>query len=288
MRSKGDLPDVPHAGRARAGFYPSSRPRVPDHTFSAERPRRRGPDRQRPCAPRDQDQVGRFVAVSAVVTNTGWGHSLPTGNDQEHGHRPDPRLDGGRGHRLGKRSVHRMEQLGVRDHPPGRGGDLAGTRMGQPGPSEPPHQARARAPRRATAFRSPTTRPYHIEAQLLFRRGRPSTLEAYDLDESIYGTERLLTEACPRALAVFAEDLLRTSARRIHPGLGGRIHSQDSRPHRRHTLAERADLVRSVADVVRPSSRSSSARRSSSPGRLAVADADLPHRFERHLSSPQF
>jgi hypothetical protein len=40
--------------------------------------------------------------------------------------------------------------------------------------------------------------PYRVEAQLLFRRARPQTLEAYGLPEETYGTERVLAEGSVR------------------------------------------------------------------------------------------
>ncbi|HEU5309992.1 MAG TPA: hypothetical protein VFV24_00940, partial [Candidatus Eisenbacteria bacterium] len=42
------------------------------------------------------------------------------------------------------------------------------------------------------------TGPYRVEAQLLFRRARPQTLEAYGLSEETYGTERVLAEGSLR------------------------------------------------------------------------------------------
>jgi hypothetical protein len=36
--------------------------------------------------------------------------------------------------------------------------------------------------------------PFTIEAQLTHRRARPSTIATYDLDEDVYGAERLLAE----------------------------------------------------------------------------------------------
>jgi hypothetical protein len=39
------------------------------------------------------------------------------------------------------------------------------------------------------------TGPYKVEAHLLFRRTRPSTQEAYNLPDDVYGTERPLAEA---------------------------------------------------------------------------------------------
>jgi nitrate/TMAO reductase-like tetraheme cytochrome c subunit len=190
------MPGVP----GRVSYLGPSRPRVPDHTFSAEAAEKARPGSAATMLLRaTKTKSGDSLAVSAVVTNTGWGHSLPTGNDQNMA--------------IVRIRVLTADGAIVWENDPFTEwsnsvfGIILQDEVGN-WPVDTWMGAKVLQNRRIKAGASGTARyrvpladhkgPYRIEAQLLFRRGRPSTLEAYDLDESIYGAERLLTEASLR------------------------------------------------------------------------------------------
>ena len=184
----------------RVSYLGPPRPNVPDHTFSAEVAEKSRPGPAATMALRaTRTKSGDSLAVSAVVTNTGWGHSLPTGNDQNMA--------------IVRIRVLTADGAIVWENDPFTewSNSVFGVILEDEVGTWPVdtwlatkilQNRRIKAGASATArYRVPVAEhkgPYKIEAQLLFRRGRPSTIEAYDLDESIYGTERVLTEASLR------------------------------------------------------------------------------------------
>ena len=184
----------------RVSYLGPARPKVPDHSFGHDVAEKAKPGSAATVALRGvKNTAGDSLIVSAVVTNTGWGHSLPTGNDQN----------------LAIVRIRVLTQDGaiVWENDPFTEwnnsvfGVLLEDELGN-WPVETWMATKVLENRRIKAGASATARyrvpvgdhkgPYRIEAQLLFRRGRPATLEAYDLSEEIYGAERVLAEASLR------------------------------------------------------------------------------------------
>jgi hypothetical protein len=184
----------------RISYLGPARPRVPDHTFSAEVAEKARPGAAATVALRAaRNSANDSLVVSAVVTNTGWGHSLPTGNDQN----------------MAIVRLRVLTQSGaiVWENDPFAEwnnsvfGVILADELGN-WPVETWVATKVLQNRRIKAGGSATARyrvpvgdqkgPYRVEAQLLFRRGRPNTLEAYGLSEETYGAERVLAEASIR------------------------------------------------------------------------------------------
>jgi hypothetical protein len=134
-----------------------------------------------------------------VVTNTGWGHSLPTGNDQN--------LALIRLRVLSGSGAIAWENDPFADWNTSIFGIILEDELGN-WPAETWTATKVISNRRIKAGASATARyhvpvgshegPYRVEAQLLFRRARPQTLEAYGLSEETYGAERVLAEGSLR------------------------------------------------------------------------------------------
>jgi hypothetical protein len=174
------------------------RPRVADHSFA------RGQDNPKLAKAVDlqlhaERLAGDSLRVFALVTNVGAGHSLPTGNDQ---HMLLVRL-----------RVLTADGKIVWENDPFSEWNVSvfslvlADEIGR-WPAETWNARKVIADRRIKAGRSArifydvplggAAGPYRIEAQVLFRSGRPATLAAYGLDESLWGAERVMTESTLR------------------------------------------------------------------------------------------
>lgn len=183
-----------HAGRNTSTG--PVRPRVADHSFSVnpeQNPRLKEVITLR-LAPQ---RLGKdSLRVEAIVTNAGAGHSMPTGNDQ-------------------KMLLIRLRVLTeggtiVWENDPFQEWNVSvfGLLLADELKRWPAETWNAReiiSDRRIPAGESArvhydvplrdATGPFRVEAQVLFRTGRPATLAAYDLDDSVWGVERLMAEA---------------------------------------------------------------------------------------------
>ena len=186
-----------HAGRNTAqGLV---RERVADHSFThdpARNPRLKDAVTLRLLpARRGKDSL----RVEAIVTNAGAGHSMPTGNDQK----------------MLLVRVRVLTESGtiVWENNPFDEWDVSifGLYLADDLNRWPAETWDARAivaDRRIPAGQSArvrydiplreTTGPFRVEAQVLFRKGRPATFSAYGLDEDVWGAERVMAEAVAR------------------------------------------------------------------------------------------
>jgi len=172
-----------------------ARPRVPDHSF-------RGPEQNRSLrdaatlALHPGTRHGDMLRVIATVTNVGAGHAIPTGNDQ---HLLLIRM------RATDREGHLVwENDPFQDWNHAVFGLLLATELGAY-PAETWTASKVLSDRRIQAgqsaqstFEIPTgdaKGPLHIEAQLLYRRARPETVQFYNLPDETFGAERRLAQA---------------------------------------------------------------------------------------------
>jgi mono/diheme cytochrome c family protein len=180
----------------RNSYLGPSRPRVADHSFDHDALAAARPDAATLKLRAERAKSGDSLRVFAVVTNTGWGHSLPTGNDQNMA--------------IVRIRVLTADGAIVWENDPFTEwsnsvfGIILQDEVGN-WPVDTWMGAKVLQNRRIKAGASGTARyrvpvadhkgPYRIEAQLLFRRARPTTIQAYGLNEEVYGVERVLTEA---------------------------------------------------------------------------------------------
>ena len=175
------------------------RPRVANHTFDHNVLYAARPNAAAKVTVTGAKAGADSLRVSVVVANTGWGHSLPTGNDQN--------LALIRFRVLSGSGAIVYENDPFADWNTSIFGVILEDELGN-WPAETWTATRVISNRRIKAGGSATARyriptgshagPYRVEAQLLFRRARPQTLEAYDLSEEQYGTERVLAEGSVR------------------------------------------------------------------------------------------
>ncbi len=171
------------------------RPRVADHSFG-------GPD-QMPALRNAATlalRLGRrsadTVNVFATVTNVGAGHAIPTGNDQ-HLVLIRLRATDPEGHIV-------WENDPFQDWNNSVFGLLLANELGG-SPAETWTATQVLSDRRIQAGASAISRysipvqdargPIKIEAQLLYRRARPETVQLYSLPEDKFGTERRMAQA---------------------------------------------------------------------------------------------
>jgi len=181
-------------GPGRASSVGPIRPRVADHSF-------KGPEQLRSLRDaatltlRAGTRKGGILRVTATVTNIGAGHAIPTGNDQ---------------HLLLIR-IRAVDQEGkqIWENDPFQDwnhavfGLLLATELGAY-PAETWTGAKVLSDRRIQAGQSAqstfeipvedVTGPVRVEAQIVYRRARPETIQFYSLDES-YDAERRLATA---------------------------------------------------------------------------------------------
>jgi hypothetical protein len=181
-------------GPARASSVGPVRPRVADHSF-------KGPEQLRSL--RDAATLtlrlgarkGDFLRVTATVTNVGAGHAIPTGNDQH--------LLLIRMRAVDREGKQIWENDPFQDWNHAVFGLLLATELGAY-PAETWTAAKVLSDRRIQAgqsaqstFEIPTADtkgPIRVEAQIVYRRARPETVNFYNLDES-YDVERRLATA---------------------------------------------------------------------------------------------
>ena len=182
-------------GPGRVSSLGPVRPRVPDHSFE-------GPE-ENPALQNAATlalRIGRRGAdtlhVVAVVTNVGAGHAIPTGNDQ-HLLLIRLRATDQEGHLVWENDPFQDWNTSVF-------GLLLASELGVY-PAETWTATKVLSDRRIQAGASASSRfaiPIHdakgvlkVEAQLLYRRARPETIQSYNLPEDTYGAERRLAQA---------------------------------------------------------------------------------------------
>lgn len=187
-------------GPGHMSYLGPMRPRVADHSFGHEA---LAPGKTASGASGAAmtlrallSRSGDSLRVSAIVTNSGWGHSLPTGNDQN--------IAVIRLRVLTKSGAIVWENDPFTDWNNSVFGVILGDELGN-WPAETWAASSVIANRRIKAGASAVAHysvplgdkkgPYKVQAQFLFRRSRPGTEEAYNLPDDVYGAERPLAEA---------------------------------------------------------------------------------------------
>ncbi|HEU4333042.1 MAG TPA: multiheme c-type cytochrome [Candidatus Eisenbacteria bacterium] len=168
------------------------RPRVADHSFSHEDLATRRPNAA--LLKLRGERRGDSLRFHATVTNAGWGHSLPTGNDQNLV-LIRVRVKSAEGEILWENDPFADWDVSVF-------GVTLADEFGR-GPADTWNARSVVADRRIKAGQSADVRydaplggakgALRVEAQLLYRRARPETVTLYGLPEA-YDTERLLAE----------------------------------------------------------------------------------------------
>lgn len=185
----------------RNSYLGPVRPRVADHSFDHVALDQARPNAAALSLRAQRNRSGDSLRVFALASNKGWGHSLPTGNDQN----------------IALLRIRVLTDAGsiVWENDPFSEwntsifGIILADELGVwPADTWNAHQVLSN--RRIKAGESAVVRydvplgdhkgPYQIQAQLLFRRARPNTVEAYRLPEDVYGVERVLAEAALKAL----------------------------------------------------------------------------------------
>lgn len=184
-------------GPGHNSYLGPARPRVADHSFQHDTwaPPKSGPPVTMALRA-VRSRSGDSLRVSATITNAGWGHSLPTGNDQN--------IVLVRIRVLTGNGAIVWENDPFTDWTNSVFGVLLADELGN-WPAETWTATSIVANRRIKSGGTGTARyevpvgdhkgPYKIQAQLLFRRSRPGTEDAYTLPDDVYGTERQLAEA---------------------------------------------------------------------------------------------
>jgi len=170
------------------------RPRVADHSFSHD-----DLEDARPNAATlalTGTRRGDSLRVYATVTNAGWGHSLPTGNDQNLA-LIRIRVLGGDGKIVWENDPFTEWNVSVF-------GLMLADELGN-WPADTWNAVKTLSDRRIKAggiarvrYDVPlgdTKGALRVEAQLLYRRAKPMTITAYGLDEERWGAERTLAES---------------------------------------------------------------------------------------------
>lgn len=187
-------------GPGRNTYLGAARPRVADHSFSTDAVETSRPGASTGFTLRGEKiRSGDSLRVFALVSNTGWGHSLPTGNDQK----------------IVLIRIRVLTQTGsiVWENDPFTEwntsvfGLILADELGN-WPADTWTAQSVLANRRIKAGQSAIVRydvpvgdqkgPYKVEGQLLYRGARPNTIEQYGLSEDVYGAERVLGEASLR------------------------------------------------------------------------------------------
>jgi cytochrome c554/c'-like protein len=184
-------------GTGRNSYLGPMRPRVANHSFSPQLAGSGRPGKPVGFTLRGQKVgSGDSLRVFATVSNTGWGHSLPTGNDQK----------------IVLIRIRVLTQGGsiVWENDPFTEwntsifGVILADELGT-WPADTWTAQSVLSDRRIKAGQSAIVRydvpvkdqkgPYKVEAQLLYRNARPNTVESYNLPEDVYGVERELADA---------------------------------------------------------------------------------------------
>lgn len=183
-------------GPGRNSHLGPVRPRVADHSFDHEALAKSRPNAVKLALTGARASRGDSVRVFATLTNAGWGHSLPTGNDQ----------------RLVLIRVRALDSDGkiLWDNDPFSEwnvsifGVILADELGN-WPADTWNAVKMLNDRRIKAGGSARVRydiptagakwPLRVEAQALYRQAKPHTIAAYGLSEETYGAERMLAEA---------------------------------------------------------------------------------------------
>jgi len=184
-------------GPGRISYLGPARPRVADHSFNPDLVKSGAPGKAVGFTLRvEKVKSGDSLRVFALVQNLGWGHSLPTGNDQK----------------IVLIRIRALTQSGgiVWENDPFTEwntsifGVILADELGL-WPADTWTAAAVLSDRRIKAGQNAIVRydvplgdkkgPYKVEAQLLYREARPNTIETYQLPEDVYGVERELAEA---------------------------------------------------------------------------------------------
>jgi Cytochrome c554 and c-prime len=183
-----------HAGRnASEGLM---RPRVADHSFSTEALATARPNAATVRVTGARRPGADSLRVVATVTNTGWGHSLPTGNDQNLAFLRI-RVTDADGKVVWENDPFEEWNVSIF-------GLILADELGN-WPADTWNATRIVSDRRIKSGGSAvvsygvpiegSTGALHVEARLMYRRSKPRTLIAYGLDEQTYGAERELAKA---------------------------------------------------------------------------------------------
>ena len=184
-------------GPGRISYLGPARPKVPDHSFSPEAVESARPGKSVGFSLRaEKIRSGDSLRIFALVSNSGWGHSLPTGNDQK----------------IVLIRIRVLTQSGsiVWENDPFTEwntsifGVILADELGL-WPADTWTAYSVLSDRRIKAGQSAIVRydaplgdqkgPYKVEAQLLYRGARPNTIETYNLPDDVYGVERELAAA---------------------------------------------------------------------------------------------
>jgi hypothetical protein len=183
-------------GPGRNSYLGPARPRVADHSFDHDALSAARPNAATLKLRAERGRSGDSLRVFAIATNSGWGHSLPTGNDQNLA-LLRVRVLGPSGNIVWENDPFSEWQVSIF-------GLILADELGN-WPVETWNATSIVTDRRIKAGQSARVRydvpigdekgPFRIEAQLLFRGARPATIQAYGLTEEAYGMERVLAEA---------------------------------------------------------------------------------------------
>lgn len=175
------------------------RPRVANHSFGAEDLAAARPHAVTLTLTGTRRPGLDSLRVFANVTNAGWGHSLPTGNDQNIALIRIRVLDSG-GKIIWENDPFGEWRVSVF-------GLILADELGS-WPADTWNAVRTLADRRIKAGGGARVRydvplngakgALRVQAQFVYRRSKPTTVQAYGLDESTVGAERTLAEATLR------------------------------------------------------------------------------------------
>jgi hypothetical protein len=175
------------------------RPRVADHAFSIDALAAARPHAATLTLTGARRPGSDTLRVFALVTNTGWGHSLPTGNDQNLA-LIRIRVLSADGKILWENDPFTEWNVSVF-------GVILADELGN-WPADTWNAVKKLSDRRIKAGGSARVRydvplsgargALKVQAQLLYRRAKPMTITAYGLDENTFGAERELAEATLR------------------------------------------------------------------------------------------
>jgi nitrate/TMAO reductase-like tetraheme cytochrome c subunit len=186
-------------GPGRNSSQGPPRPRVADHSFSTDALVAARPHAATLALTGARRPGVDSIRVFATVTNAGWGHSLPTGNDQ--------RLALLRIRVLGADGKILWENDPFAEWNVSVFGLILADELGN-WPADTWNAVKTLSDRRIKAGGSARVRydvplsgtkgALRVQAQLLYRSAKPTTVTAYGLDEDTYGAERTLAEATLR------------------------------------------------------------------------------------------
>ena len=183
----------------RNSYLGPQRPRVADHSFSHDALAKARPGAATVAVKATRGASSDSLRVTVTVTNKGWGHSLPTGNEQNVAVLR-VRVKDGKGNEVWQNDPFSEWKTSIF-------GVILADELGA-WPADTWNARTVLENRRIKAGASATARyavplggtsgPYTVDAQLFFRRAWPSTVETYELPDR-YGAERLLAEGSVRS-----------------------------------------------------------------------------------------